>query len=59
MCRCASYKERENDNLYSVYKYNGSLIIDRHLANNIIDDVIENTKELKSEICEFFYNRQE
>jgi hypothetical protein len=39
---------------FSVYRYNGSLIIDRHLVGNIIDDTIENIIELETNIRDFF-----
>ena len=45
---------KEDNGSYSVYRYSGSLIIDRHFENNIIDDTIENIQELEKDIQEFF-----
>ena len=46
--------KKENDGSFSVYRYNGSLIINRNLINNIIDDAIVNIIELEHEIRIFF-----
>lgn len=43
-----------DDGTYSVYRYNGSLTITRHIKNNIIDDVIENIVELETNIKNHF-----
>lgn len=53
-CAAVQLIKKENDNLYSVYKYNGSLIIDRHLENNVIDDTIKNIISLEEQIKEYF-----
>ena len=53
-CAAVQLIRKEEDNLFSVFKYNGKLIINRHLVNNIIDDTIENLQELETDIHEFF-----
>ena len=49
-CAAIQLIKKEGDNLFSVYKYNGTLVIDRHLENNIIDDTIVNILEIETEI---------
>lgn len=46
--------KNEDNGLYSVYKYNGTLFINRHLEKNVIEDTIENLQELETEIAKFF-----
>jgi hypothetical protein len=46
--------KKEINGSFSVYRYNGSLIIDRHLVGNVIDDAIENIIELETNIRDFF-----
>lgn len=46
--------KKEVNGSFSVYRYNGSLIINRHLVGNVIDDAIENIIELETNIRDFF-----
>ena len=46
--------KEEIDGSFSVYRYNGSLIIDRRLIGNMIDDAIENIIEFETNIKVFF-----
>lgn len=57
-CSAVQIIKKENEESYSVYKYKGTLTIDRQLVNNIIDDVIENIDTLEKEICDFFYGNE-
>ena len=47
--------KKVNNNLYSVYKYNGTLIIDRHLEKNILFDDIENIIEFELAVKNYFH----
>lgn len=51
--------KKENDNSFFVYRYNGTLVIERHLENNIIDDTIENIQDLETNIEDFFCEGQQ
>lgn len=53
-CAAVQLIKKEDDNSFSVYRYNGTLVIDRHLENNVIFDTIENIQDLETEIQEFF-----
>ena len=46
--------KKEVNGSFSVYRYNGSLIINRLLDGNVIDDAIENIIELETNIRDFF-----
>ena len=46
-CAAVQLIKKEDDDSFSVYKYNGALAIDRHLENNVIDDTIENIQDMK------------
>lgn len=52
-CAAVQVIKKEDSDSFSVYKYNGTLVIDRHLENNVIDDTIENIQDLETEIQEF------
>lgn len=54
-CAAVQVIKKDNDNSYSVYKYNGIITIDRTLINNIIiNDTIVNFKRFETEIMNFF-----
>lgn len=53
-CAAVQLIKKEDDGSFSLYKYNGTIVIDRHLENNIIDDTIENIQNFETEIQEFF-----
>ena len=51
---CYTINKKEVNGSFSVFRYNGSQIIDRHLVGNVIDDDIENIIELETNIRNFF-----
>jgi hypothetical protein len=53
-CAAVQLIKKEDDGIYFVYKYNGTLIIDRHLENSVIFDNIENIIEFENDIKEYF-----
>ena len=53
-CAAIQLIKKEDDGSFSVYRYNGKLIIDRCIENNVIDDTIENIVNLEEEIKEYF-----
>lgn len=58
-CAAVQVIKKENDNSFFVYRYNGTLVIERHLENNIIDDTIENIQDLETNIEDFFCEGQQ
>ena len=46
--------KKEVNGSFSVYRYNGSLIINRLLDGNVIDDAIENIIEFETNIRDSF-----
>ena len=50
--------KKEVNGSFSVYRYNGSLIINRHLVGNVIDDAIENIIEFETNIRTFFNKKR-
>ena len=53
-CAAVQLIKKEDDDSFSVYRYNSTLVIDRRRENNVIDDTIENIQDLETEIQEFF-----
>lgn len=53
-CAAVQLIKKEDDGSFSVYKFNGTIVIDRHLENNIIFDTIENIQNFETEIQKFF-----
>lgn len=51
--------KKEVNGSFSVYRYNGSLIINRHLFGNLINDAIENIIEFETNIRDFFSIKKE